>query len=246
MSQVVTQEQQAQFRQQGFFITEPLFDDATLDATIAEVDRIREETEAAMAGSGTDRAGINLRGKRYFLGQLHEKSAVCRRVCTDPTLVRLAVDLLGPDVRLYWNQAVIKPPHQGASFAWHQDTGYVPIEPQEYLTCWLALDDTTLENGCIRVIPGSHHWGLQPHRRDDSVGDMVGYDGPDAGIAVPIKRGQIVAFSSLLLHSSGPNVSTGPRRAYVIQYSPTHAVNPRSGEPWGDNFPVARHGEPIY
>jgi ectoine hydroxylase-related dioxygenase (phytanoyl-CoA dioxygenase family) len=108
------------------------------------------------------------------------------------------------------------------------------------------VDETTVENGCIWVIPGSHHWGLQPHRRDETLGDMVGYDGPEKGIPVPLKRGQLAVFSSLLLHSSGPNVTDGPRRAYVIQYAPTHAVNPRTGEPWGDCLPVARGGAPLF
>jgi phytanoyl-CoA hydroxylase len=240
---VITPEQREQFREQGFFITKPLFDDATLDAVIRECERVRAETDAHLADAG--REGISLHGKRYFLARLHEQSELCRAMCTDRALVEMAIDLLGPDVRLYWNQAVIKPPQRGASFAWHQDTGYVPIEPQEYLTCWLALDDTTLENGCIRVIPGSHRWGLQPHRRDPEIGDMVGYEGPEEGVPVPIRRGQVIAFSSLLLHCSGPNTSDGSRRAYVIQYAPTHAVNPRSGKSWGDNVPVAEKGQPI-
>jgi ectoine hydroxylase-related dioxygenase (phytanoyl-CoA dioxygenase family) len=243
-NEMVTPEQLHQFRDQGFFITEPLFDDATLDALIAECERVRAATEERLSSS--DREGINLRGKRYFLAKLHEQSDLCREVCARGPLVPMAVDLLGPEVRLYWNQAVIKPPRQGASFAWHQDTGYVPIEPEEYLTCWLALDDTTLENGCIRVIPGSHHWGLQPHRRDETIGDMVGYEGPDEGLPVPIRRGQAIMFSSLTLHCSGPNTSNGSRRAYVIQYCPTHAVNPRSGEPWGDDLVVASEGKPLF
>ncbi len=60
-----------------------------------------------------------------------------------------------------------------------------------------------------------------------------------------MKRGQVVAFSSLTLHCSGPNLSAHNRRAYVIQYCPQHAVNPRTGEPWGDNYPVARGGQPL-
>ena len=61
---------------------------------------------------------------------------------------------------------------------------------------------------------------------------------------MPLKRGQAAILSSLLLHSSGPNTTDGPRRAYVIQYAPTHAINPRSGEPWGDCLPVAKAGRP--
>ena len=74
----------------------------------------------------------------------------------------------------------------------------------------------------------------------------VGYTGPEEGIPVPLKRGQAAIFSSLLLHSSGPNTTDGPRRAYVIQYAPTHAINPRSGEPWGDCLPVAKNGQPLF
>src|SRR5438552_3079535 len=232
---IVTQEQKESFAEQGFFIAESLFDVETLEQLAAEFDRIRAEEDSALGDGG--RRGITHRGRRYFLGGLQNRSELCRRVVTDRGLIELAVALLGPEVRLYWNQAVIKAPRHGAAFAWHQDTGYVPIEPQQYLTCWLAVDETTVENGCIWVIPGSHHWGLQPHRRDETLGDMVGYDGPEKGIPVPLKRGQAAIFSSLLLHSSGPNTTDGPRRAYVIQYAPTHAINPRSGEPWGDCLP---------
>lgn len=241
---IPTADQKAAFAEQGFFVTDRLYDDRTLDEIAAEFDRVRAEEDRALGDGGS--RGITHRGKRYFLAGLHSRSEACRRMVTGPALTELAVALLGPEVRLYWNQAVIKPPHQGAAFAWHQDTGYVPIEPQEYLTCWLAVDRTTVENGCIWVIPGSHHWGLQPHHRDETLGDMVGYSGPEKGIPVPLERGQLAIFSSLTLHSSGPNTTDGSRRAYVIQYAPTHAVNPRTGEPWGDCLPVARGGEPLF
>jgi ectoine hydroxylase-related dioxygenase (phytanoyl-CoA dioxygenase family) len=241
---IPSEEQKAAFREQGFFITEPLFDTATLDELAQEFERIRAEEDAALGKEGS--RGITHKGKRYFLAGLHQRSEACRRLVTGRVLSELAVALMGPEVRLYWNQAVIKAPREGAAFAWHQDTGYVPIEPQEYLTIWLAVDEATVENGCIWVIPGSHHWGLQPHKRDETLGDMVGYSGPDPGIPVPLKRGQAAVFSSLMLHSSGPNTSPGPRRAYVVQYAPTHAVNPRTGEPWGDCLPVARGGELLF
>jgi hypothetical protein len=236
---VPTPEQVAQFRAQGFFITEPLFSPAELDAVVADFDRLRAALDEKMEGQSS---GITHKGTRYFIPKLHEQSEPCRRMVTGAPLVELAVALMGPEVRLYWNQAVIKPPKQGGSFAWHQDTGYVPMEPQEYLTCWLALDDSTLDNGCIWVIPGSHKWGLQPHDRDPELNDKVGYRGPEQGIAVPIKRGQVIAFSSLCLHRSGPNTSEGSRRAYVIQYCKMEAINPETGQPWGDLVPVARAG----
>ena len=62
-------------------------------------------------------------------------------------------DLIGPDVRLYWDQAVYKKPGT-EEFRWHQDNGYTFIEPQQYLTCWVALTDTDEKNGCPWVVPG--------------------------------------------------------------------------------------------
>jgi ectoine hydroxylase-related dioxygenase (phytanoyl-CoA dioxygenase family) len=238
---VPTSGQIQQFREQGFFMTEPLFGLAELDPVIAYFERARAEVDTELHDRPKD-DGITLKGARYFIAHLHEKSAACRRLVTSPTLVEMAIALLGPEVRLYWNQAVIKPPRKGGSFAWHQDTGYEPMEPPEYLTCWLALDDATLENGCIWVIPGSHSWGLLHHERDPALGDEVGYAGPEEGIPVPIRRGQVVAFSSLLLHRSGPNTTGGPRRAYVVQYCQTDAISPRTGEPFGDLLPVATRG----
>jgi ectoine hydroxylase-related dioxygenase (phytanoyl-CoA dioxygenase family) len=75
------------------------------------------------------------------------------------------------------------------------------------------------------------------------MGDKVGYSGPEPGIPVPVRRGQVVVFSSLLLHRSGANTTESPRRAYVIQYCQTEAINPDTGLPWGDLLLVASRGQ---
>src|SRR6202034_175456 len=69
-----------------------------------------------------------------------------------------------PILRLYWDQAVYKKPEYPKPFPWHQDNGYTYIEPQAYLTCWVALNDATLDNGCPWVIPGGHLRGTLAHR----------------------------------------------------------------------------------
>ena len=134
----------------------------------------------------------------------------------------LCHDLIGPDVRLYWDQAVYKKPEYPKPFPWHQDNGYTYIEPQAYLTCWLALNDATLDNGCPWVIPGGHLRGTLAHRPSE-----LGYvcrenDGPEA-LAVPVRAGSIVVFSSLMPHRTGPNVTSGVRKSYILQYAPDGA-----------------------
>ena len=75
-------------------------------------------------------------------------------------------------MRLYWDQAVYKKPGTKDEFPWHQDNGYTYIEPQAYLTCWVALTDTDESNGCPWVMPGLHRRGLSSHENTDLGHEM--------------------------------------------------------------------------
>ncbi len=108
-------------------------------------------------------------------------------------------------MRLYWEQAVYKEPEKPRSFPWHQDNGYTFIEPQQYLTCWVALTDATVENGCPWVIPGLHRLGTLEHWMTDYGWECL-HD-PAGAVAVPAHAGDIVVFSSLTPHLTGPNTS---------------------------------------
>ena len=145
--------------------------------------------------------------------------------------------------RLFWEQGVAKPPQARTELPWHQDSGYTPTVPEEYVTCWLALDDAVETNGCLWVQPRSHHRGRQPHHNSESFGPFrVGYDGDDNGVAVPVTKGSVLVFSSLLLHRSGPNVTDSSRRAWIIQYCVADATSALSGKPLDDRLLVAQDG----
>ena len=146
-------------------------------------------------------------------------------------LTDVCADLIGPDVRLYWDQAVYKKPGTESPFPWHQDNGYAFVEPQQYLTCWVALTDATEENGCPWVVPGLHRRGTLAHEYSD-IGFVCLRDPADA-VAVPARAGSIVVFSSLTPHSTGPNRTDAVRKAYIVQYAPAGAevVRPEPGGP---------------
>ena len=91
-----------------------------------------------------------------FTVHLVKLSQVLRDFSASRVFQDLCHDVIGPDVRLYWDQAVYKKPEYPKPFPWHQDNGYTYIEPQAYLTCWVALNDATLDNGCPWVIPSGH------------------------------------------------------------------------------------------
>ena len=188
-----------------------------------------------------------------FTTHLVARSAVLRDLVSSPPLTDLCADLIGPDVRLYWDQAVYKKHDADATFPWHQDNGYAFVEPQQYLTCWIALTDATEDNGCPQVVPGIHRTGTLSHRLTDA--GYVCLDDPPGAVTVPARAGDIVVFSSLTPHCTGPNLTDGVRKAYIVQYAPdgaavvaraddgaltrTPAVDPRR------QFPVLVGGERV-
>ncbi|HVN64500.1 MAG TPA: phytanoyl-CoA dioxygenase family protein, partial [Candidatus Binataceae bacterium] len=178
---------------------------------------------------------------------LVQLSPVLREFAASRLFQDLCHDLIGPDVRLYWDQAVYKKPEYPKPFPWHQDNGYTYIEPQAYLTCWVALNDATTENGCPWVIPEGHLRGTLNHRLTELGFVCRDEDGPEA-IPVPAPAGSIVVFSSLMPHRTGPNVTTGIRKSYILQYAPDGArivqQDTLCNDP-GRQFLVLKDGKPI-
>ncbi|MET0665475.1 MAG: phytanoyl-CoA dioxygenase family protein [Acidimicrobiales bacterium] len=219
---VVTQEQARSYDEQGFFVFEDALDTDTLGQVLAEIDPIEAEVEAALVESTEDgRLFIYRAGEITFTTHLVTRSAVLRDLVTAPPLRDLAADLLGPAVRLYWDQAVYKKPGTDSPFPWHQDNGYTFVRPQQYLTCWIALTDVDEDNGCPWVVPGLHRQGTLAHHPSD-LGHVCLDEAPDA-VPVTARAGSVVVFSSLTPHSTGPNRTDAVRKAYIVQYAPDGA-----------------------
>jgi phytanoyl-CoA hydroxylase len=251
---VVSDDQARAYDERGFFVLEDVLDTetvATLDAEIAPFDEralefLRRQPEGRFSLAGVDTVSIAV--------HLVKHSPALRDFCASRLFADLCHDLVGPDARLYWDQAVYKQPHGAEPVLWHQDNGYTYVEPQAYLTCWIALTDATLDNGCVQVLPGAHRSGTLAHR-DTPIGFQC-FENPDGGVPVPVRAGSIVVFSSLTPHATGHNVTDDVRKAYIVQYAPDGAValrgDPADGrgdpEPQDDpdrQFPVLRAGVPL-
>ena len=215
---LITDAEVAQFRDAGYFVTEPMFSATELDAVSAEFDRIWEE-EIAAAERSADANRLEYARTRPFIGQAHTRSALLAEFVKAPIYLEACARLIGPDADLYYNQIVIKPPERGKHFGWHQDSGYTTTEPLAYVTCWTAISRTFIDNGCIWVLPGSHRDGVRAHARNEQHRSVDAVVEDELG-AIPVEMapGQVAIFSSLLLHKSGPNTSGEVRRAYVPQY----------------------------
>lgn len=138
----------------------------------------------------------------------------------------IAEQLHGPGMVLDYDQLLAKRPHKtDAVFEWHQDQAYWPVFPDSRTaTVWLAVDDSTLANGCMRFVPGSQRFPLRPHRpldgdRGKSHTLLTDVDPVKDEIRpVPIRRGDVTVHDERVLHGSGGNSTSGWRRAYVVAF----------------------------
>jgi hypothetical protein len=145
-------------------------------------------------------------------------------VLWNPRFLMAAHQLLGDKpVRFWHDQLFSKPPKKGGVVAWHQDYSYwTRTVPLAHITCWCGLDDSTIENGCLQYVPGSHRWGLLD--KPELAGSLMGIknyltaEQQDQFHPVPVetKAGEAIFHHPLALHGSGENRSENPRRAFVI------------------------------
>jgi phytanoyl-CoA hydroxylase len=218
----ITDEQAAAYDDLGFFVVEDAFDAHTMAQVTGEIDPIEREFEDLLRQAENGRMFIARADEITFTTHLVARSARLREFVATAGLLGICRDVIGPDVRLYWDQAVYKKPDTAASFPWHQDNGYAFVEPQQYLTCWIALTDATEENGCPWVVPEVHKMGTLRHHVTDT--GLVCFEDGEGAVPAPVKAGGMVVFSSLTPHCTGPNRTDQVRKAYIVQYAPDGAT----------------------
>jgi phytanoyl-CoA hydroxylase len=146
-------------------------------------------------------------------------------------IVGIVEQIVGPDIKMFRNSLLLKPPEVGSVKGMHQDSPYWPIEPMSLVSCWFTLDDATVENGTMAVIPGAHKQGALPHVSvtDDYVVEESYYDMADT-VVTPIRAGGGLFFHSLLPHYTGPNLSNKWRRAIALSYMSAQSYYTGEGE----------------
>jgi ectoine hydroxylase-related dioxygenase (phytanoyl-CoA dioxygenase family) len=227
--------QREQFAREGYAVFERALDGELLELLREQCAAFVAREDARMDAAGVDTLGISHRGKRYFANECQREEPALRRVLFSDVMADVCRATLGDNAYFFFDQYVVKGPEGGLPFGWHQDSGYVvgnggPVDHAPYLTCWCPLDDATLDNGTVRVLPFSEvplsrDWIL-PHERQPGTNDLVGWEGNDEGVVLEVPAGSIVAFSSHLLHTTGANRTDRMRRVYLAQYTPEVMLNP--------------------
>lgn len=163
-------------------------------------------------------------GNSYSISTAHLAYGPVYDILTNPKIVAIVRDLLGEDVIGWGSHFFCKMPRDGKAVAWHQDASYWPLTPSKSLTVWLAIDDADLENGCMKFIAGSQHFGHMTYRESNEAEHNVlnqTIDNPEqygTEVVDDLKAGEISVHADLLLHGSDANDSDRRRCGLTLRY----------------------------
>ena len=222
MPKRLTAEQQAAYQRDGYVAPIDIF-------SAGEIAEIRAEIEAAEANwpNALDGAGRN---------NGHLALPVLDRIVHDSRVLDAIEDVLGGDILAAGSTLFIKEPQSEGFISWHQDARYAGMEPHDWVTGWVAISNVTEENGCMYMIPGSHHAPLRDHV--DTFGDdnllTRGQEVQDvdeaAAVPLPLKPGQMSLHHPRTVHGSGANRSDKRRIGFALQSYITPRVHQVLGE----------------
>jgi len=226
---IVTPAQIQFFEEHGYVTGVPIHGEV-------EVARIRQAFDELEEREGKENCAIGLQGRHVdvrFIWELASHSAI----------VDCIEALMGHDVMVLSTHFFCKYPGTTEQFvAWHQDVTYWGLEPPYALTAWYAVDDSDVENGCMRVIPGSHRQGIVEHGKSARAGNQLSINqevsveiDESSAVDLELKAGQISLHHGHLIHSSNPNCSGRRRCGLTLRYCPP-TVKPAKvnsvGKPW--------------
>lgn len=237
---MLNDEQRDFYAENGFILVSGLLTPGEAADYRAEIHALMERL-AEINGPGNDATwgSSGMRGKTV-LQHCHDVqfySAAFAKLLVDDRLTSVAADIIGPNVQLHHTKAFVKPPEKGSPFPMHQDAPFFPHDHHSMIAAIVHFDDAPVEKGCVRVVPGSHKFGMLPH-----IGEGGWHLSPqkfpvDEAVPCPAKAGDVLFFSYLTIHGSGVNESDEARTTLLIQMrDPTDPPTIRTHESRGQGM----------
>jgi len=221
---MLTTEQIERYRRDGYVHNVPIM-------TPEQVSRLRDGLEKIVTSKDRSSELVAANSEKgtsiltYMQGAWMIDEAI-HDLCFHPAITIPLAQLLGTKrVRFWHDQVFYKPPRKGANVAWHQDYSYWQrATPSQHITCWIGLDDSRLDNGCLHCIPGSHKWPLLDST--NLTGDMellkkqLTVEQSADFKPTPLEQpcGTCSFHHDHTVHGSHPNLSDRPRRAIILNY----------------------------
>jgi phytanoyl-CoA hydroxylase len=236
---MLTNEQIEQYRRSGFVNGGPVLDDATVEVLQQEVLRVIDDRENASVPQPVRLANLSSNPDQpiWQIVNIWQASPAFQSLVCNLKIAEMAAQLTGAkELRIWHDQIQYKPKELGGRLHWHQDSPlWRTLQPKDgQITAWVALDDAEADNGCMYMVPGSHHWGNKQQQIDafpqggQLPEDFEGH--PLHFIMCPVKKGHVHFHHSLTWHGSGPNHSARPRRAIAIHLMTERTTYDVSGE----------------
>ena len=210
----LTNEQVKHFRDHGFIYP---FYAISQDEASDYVERL--DTYDAMLGE---------EAQKQLKIKAHVAAPWIIKLAKNPNILNAVESLIGPDILLFGASVFAKKAQDTRFVSWHQDAAYYGLDPQEEVTCWLGLTDADLENGCMRVIPGSHLAPDAEHEETYDAQNLLGrgqtIHGVDESKAayMPVKAGEFSIHHERTWHASSPNPSDRRRVGIAFFYIPAN------------------------
>ncbi|WP_205856446.1 phytanoyl-CoA dioxygenase family protein [Phytoactinopolyspora endophytica] len=226
------------YERDGFVVLDKALSDDEVEQLRAEALRICRGELGEIKGSTDADSALSddeLMRRYLCIHYPHKLSSLMLDAMRHPAIVDALTQVIGPDVKAMQSMLFIKADGKPGQ-AWHQDEFFIPTRDRSLTAAWIALDDATVENGCLWVLPGSHQRGvIYPNREhDDPRYDCTveSFDFPytdDDAVPVQIPAGSVLVFNGHLLHKSLPNTASGGYRRALVN----HYMSASSLLPWG-------------
>lgn len=237
MPKRLTPVQQDYFRKQGYLLFhEPVLPVAEFQALQAHFERLLAEWTLAGSGKSPEHMDVP-----------HFTDPGLFRWIFNPRVLDLVEDLIGPDIALWSTHFICKPPGVGKRVPWHEDSAYwgTVLDPMEVVTIWLALDPSTPQNGCMRVIPGTHHNGYSQYEPVSDPAKQVfstelkeGQFDPATAVDCTLAPNECSIHHAKLIHGSEPNTSAIRRCGYTMRFVPMTSRFRVGDDSWRKTFQI--------
>ncbi|MCZ7646403.1 MAG: phytanoyl-CoA dioxygenase family protein [Planctomycetota bacterium] len=228
-----TRKQLESYREQGFLVVEGLVTPAELQELKDDMVKLCRGAYAhpALPPLGPEVSDQEALEHYLCIHQVHRVSPVMMKYVKHEGMARIMSGIIAPNVKCMQSMLFVKPPEYPGQ-AWHQDELYIPTRDRSLTGGWIAMDDATIENGCLWVVPGSHRdgylWPQQANNNPDEFDfapESFGFD-ESKELPVEVPAGSVVFFNGYLLHRSRKNRSNRYRRVLVNHYMNAYSLLP--------------------
>jgi phytanoyl-CoA hydroxylase len=219
------------YSENGYLVKPDLF-------SSAEIEELKKETAAIFRGErghidgivpvATNESDAEVLKKYLAIHFPHKLSKVIKDTLFNPKVVDVLTDIVSPNVKAMQSMLFVKAPGKKGQ-SWHQDEYYIPTRDQSLIGVWIAIDDASIENGCLWIIPGRPGYIMQRvPNHDPEFAEKDSLDIAGQPIPVEVKSGSVVFFNGYTLHSSKANHTTDCFRTALVN----HYMSAESMLPW--------------